>query len=512
MQQRQGRVKPTKQMSGEQINDEVGLEREADVMGGKALQRTGEFRSRSAHSTLAVAQTKSKAQQGFGLMDNQPKANIQRKVIQRATWYYPRNDTYARYKGGIKFEGDYSDKNTNKLVALHEIAKMIQVAAGGPNNVGPHIAVSIYHKTMYVAINERFGGNLQATRSTPTMRNNLQVWSEKGVQNWLNQNKKKVPTNIYHWVDSVKNNIIIVQNKNTTNHKEAGNSGAWHGEIAIAEEIQSSFQEYSKAAPDVGLKKAIHIGGTQTNCFSCFVLLHGQLDVLNNTLTTQVKTGNYNTQNPGGRAITSSYQHQINTTAGRRLNYKLLTGGTHGGLFAGANHLGPDTDAFTDHTSASRLDGAQMTEAAKASRFHQSNDELQNQKYQIRLTKEGAQDLISRISDLQANIQKINSNRQRLVDKLEPEGLKNTQRQQLQNKIRGLNGQLSQLKQELHGEEARVKTQKQLTHNPKPAPEPVEHRSIMIVIPVAIFAGIIGTIFLINKLIARDEYDLNINE
>jgi len=37
-QQRQGRVKPTMQMAGEQINNDVGLEKEADVMGEKALQ------------------------------------------------------------------------------------------------------------------------------------------------------------------------------------------------------------------------------------------------------------------------------------------------------------------------------------------------------------------------------------------------------------------------------------------------------------------------------------------
>jgi len=38
VQQRQGRVQPTMQMEGQQINDDVGLEREADVMGSKALQ------------------------------------------------------------------------------------------------------------------------------------------------------------------------------------------------------------------------------------------------------------------------------------------------------------------------------------------------------------------------------------------------------------------------------------------------------------------------------------------
>lgn len=38
VQQRQGRVQPTMQMEGQQINDDTGLEQEADVMGARALQ------------------------------------------------------------------------------------------------------------------------------------------------------------------------------------------------------------------------------------------------------------------------------------------------------------------------------------------------------------------------------------------------------------------------------------------------------------------------------------------
>jgi len=38
VQQRQGRVQPTMEMGGEKINDDTGLEREADMMGEKALQ------------------------------------------------------------------------------------------------------------------------------------------------------------------------------------------------------------------------------------------------------------------------------------------------------------------------------------------------------------------------------------------------------------------------------------------------------------------------------------------
>ena len=39
VQQKQGRVKATTQLKGEAINDDPGLEHEADVMGARALQR-----------------------------------------------------------------------------------------------------------------------------------------------------------------------------------------------------------------------------------------------------------------------------------------------------------------------------------------------------------------------------------------------------------------------------------------------------------------------------------------
>jgi|GEM_PF-4299513 len=59
VQQKQGRVRPTVQAKGENINDNVALEREADVMGQKALhltatpQPTAATLSNSAHTTSA---------------------------------------------------------------------------------------------------------------------------------------------------------------------------------------------------------------------------------------------------------------------------------------------------------------------------------------------------------------------------------------------------------------------------------------------------------------------------
>jgi Domain of unknown function (DUF4157) len=51
VQQKQGRVKPTLQMKGVAINDEVGLEREADLMGMRVRRRTGAQPSMESKNT-----------------------------------------------------------------------------------------------------------------------------------------------------------------------------------------------------------------------------------------------------------------------------------------------------------------------------------------------------------------------------------------------------------------------------------------------------------------------------
>ena len=49
VQQKQGRVQPTMQMNGSAINDNAGLEKEADVMGGRALQRKAQSAARGTN-------------------------------------------------------------------------------------------------------------------------------------------------------------------------------------------------------------------------------------------------------------------------------------------------------------------------------------------------------------------------------------------------------------------------------------------------------------------------------
>ncbi len=85
VQQKQGRVMPTKQMKGGvNVNDDEGLEKEADEMGNKALQMKPNENSFPTSRAVAnsVVQKKSNGKQGFGFVDNRPEAIIKRKQKQ----------------------------------------------------------------------------------------------------------------------------------------------------------------------------------------------------------------------------------------------------------------------------------------------------------------------------------------------------------------------------------------------------------------------------------------------
>ena len=83
VQQKQGRVKPTMQMKGKvNVNDDAGLEKEADVMGAKALQMKQKENKSKAVST--VSQKQGSGESTFQFVDNRPEAIAQRKLQEMA--------------------------------------------------------------------------------------------------------------------------------------------------------------------------------------------------------------------------------------------------------------------------------------------------------------------------------------------------------------------------------------------------------------------------------------------
>lgn len=109
VQQAQGRVKPTVQMKGVNVNDNAGLEREADVMGARATAVSGNMNqlvSVSGGSLPAVAQLQPMPSRGFpetfGLYNATPSSKKlfydDRKVtfaedLKKAVW--------QKYSGGV---------------------------------------------------------------------------------------------------------------------------------------------------------------------------------------------------------------------------------------------------------------------------------------------------------------------------------------------------------------------------------------------------------------------------
>ncbi|WP_017452886.1 eCIS core domain-containing protein [Herbaspirillum rubrisubalbicans] len=85
VQQAQGRVQPTMQMKGAAINDDVELEREADVMGAKAVS-TGTAAKQSAESVPIAAVTRTEGNYATPIAANKMRAQVQLMnacVIQR---------------------------------------------------------------------------------------------------------------------------------------------------------------------------------------------------------------------------------------------------------------------------------------------------------------------------------------------------------------------------------------------------------------------------------------------
>jgi len=100
VQQKQGRVKPTMQMKGKvNINDDAGLEKEADVMGAKAVQQKGEN-----------VQLLKKG--GAGVIVQRAKKLIE--VTKKTHRLYNNEGVgVAKVKEGAKFEVDEKDTNSN---------------------------------------------------------------------------------------------------------------------------------------------------------------------------------------------------------------------------------------------------------------------------------------------------------------------------------------------------------------------------------------------------------------
>ena len=82
VQQRQGRVQATMQMAGVGVNDDVGLEREADVMGGRAVQFRGGQKTRPDPEAMGNSPRVRQLQALADMMNSSPRVLAQRQWME----------------------------------------------------------------------------------------------------------------------------------------------------------------------------------------------------------------------------------------------------------------------------------------------------------------------------------------------------------------------------------------------------------------------------------------------
>jgi hypothetical protein len=185
VQQAQGRVLPTLQLNdGVQVNDDAGLEREADVMGRKATH-ISDTRHLRAHSALPSSLAKRKnsgilmQRKIYTHKDEQEKP----KEIGNLDSY--NNTETPECRAILKYlheqEGYYFIEEALKTARTHSAQNLIAASSVGATNSGaaplasavppPSIPDQKLHKPVVVMINIKgssaFGDNKNQTQSTP---------------------------------------------------------------------------------------------------------------------------------------------------------------------------------------------------------------------------------------------------------------------------------------------------------------------------------------------------------
>jgi hypothetical protein len=137
VQQKQGRVRPTTQLAGIGVNDDTALEREADVMGARAVS-AGHARPDTA--TLAPAVSSAVAQRAIGFefessnaiaKTDAPAENIAKERVYNGDGFHIDADTKNANGNNIEFVGDPRDTVEEAEEQIEAMAEFAGTLADG---------------------------------------------------------------------------------------------------------------------------------------------------------------------------------------------------------------------------------------------------------------------------------------------------------------------------------------------------------------------------------------------
>lgn len=261
-------------------------------------------------------------------------------VVQRATYgkadpnqkYKDRK--YKRVKNNKQDKGNKVGMKDEKMQVLQEFAYDLQtqIEKETKHQIGPHLAVSVLHKHLYVAINTTIKGD------SPVPTDILEAHALKLVKIWekaLPKDKKNDSafTHGVRWLVTAGLQTI----KGFGRQDEIDNRSL-HGEMRILKHLDESGKLDNLKAKHQrtdGFKKVIRLGGTQLDCSDCHQTEHGGS---NGTKHSE------NNRNFGG---IQSYDDKFDAKG-----YQIMSPGTHGNSFPGWVH--PMT---LDRTYGGKQDG-----------------------------------------------------------------------------------------------------------------------------------------------------------
>lgn len=312
VQQKQGRVKPTLQMkTGVNVNDDTGLEKEADIMGRKA--------AKSSKSDVNVQQASSPVVQ--------PKRN-DGNVIQRAM---SKDQTYV-VKPGDTLGGIASKYNTtvNELVRLNNIKDKNKIYPGqvfrlpSNNSLGSkteeHKNSGVSNKDSYVV---KSGDTLGGIAS----KNNTTVDELVKVNNIKDKNK------IYPGQILILPTNATPDKKVGTQNEDSGNSTGSTWPLPSSHRVTSPYEEVTKLHPTghKGIDIADKEGANIVAAFDGEVVIAQALDGYGNVV--------YINSSVNGKYIQTRYAHMssIDTQVGKHV----VAGQTIGKVGSTGRSTGP---------------------------------------------------------------------------------------------------------------------------------------------------------------------------
>lgn len=367
VQQKQGRVKPTMQMKGNmKVNDDSYLEKEADFMGEKALQPVIQSRYISAFSPF------------------------ERKIFQLFTVHDSALNVGQGNYGHVNDTGDRTDltgtnpEQDEKMMALNLVAHLMtrdlrttqsSHSNGGLINVGPHIAVSVVSKTMFVAVNSRYNGDNRGPTDSQlvTAAENAvdKIKDISGVSTALSEADCR-KRHALNWVSNViRYQGFGARNLTTPNSwdRQISGAGSVHGEQRILGHLTTDRNEKLRLSERatklsrggrVGTeKRVIRIGGTLADCIDCHETHHG-------TVSGQTGSDQINIHNQDAHHLGGGFKSNDKLLEPRRT--RVMSPGTSGGswpnwrLQQGGNDE-VQKDARGAGTAIPKLPGVASTQA-----------------------------------------------------------------------------------------------------------------------------------------------------